>query len=298
MRLAHEREANRLMEAARMGAIQDMEEDNAATAIAHHTVGPTLEEAERKAFNGSFLSISLETLVAMTSAQTPALDFEADDGKALEEMVAAASREPYDINKVEFLSFNVTEIMALCEASAPLAPVSSTEPPEREEDQKALEGASSGGIPSPNQSRTEEPKPFGLSNCSICSSHLHGVETTEEHDETEALWAQMEVLENQGATLEEQARAFVALSMPRAKVSGHEENEPMLFPTHGAFIDSAFDDDQQKRFDDFWQALDEDLCCGAEMMPQVQKLLDCFVVKVPAETSGQHFFIGDDVHHW
>ena len=69
------------------------------------------------------------------------------------------------------------------------------------------------------------------------------------------------------------------------------------------FIGDSFDAEEEQEFDSFWLTLDEDLCNGAEMMPQVQKLLDCFAKPKgakdrkgpPVSAQCSHFYIGDDV---
>eukprot|EP00438_Fugacium_kawagutii_P008369 Skav228125 [mRNA] locus=scaffold1220:267634:268827:+ [translate_table: standard] len=303
-RLSHGLECNRLIETAQNENIQQIL-SNGATAI-----DSEFEESDGKAFDVDVVSVSLQMLVSLTSgaweanralalpqisAAGEALELEANDGKALE-MMAAASRAP----SYDFLSISVDKMFAECKASASLVPMSITEPPQDAEleknefsvCEKMLEETSSEPIPSPNLTEEEEPQPFEFGDCSICSSHLFA--GTETSDPTADLWEQMDMLEYQGATLEEQTAKFISLNMPRAKVSRHEENEATWAPAHGAFIgDSTFDDEQQERFDSFWLALDEDLCHGAEMMPQVLKLLGCF--EVPGGTSAQHFYIGNDV---
>lgn len=132
-----------------------------------------------------------------------------------------------------------------------------------------------------------------MSDCSTEHVQVQKSES-ERSSDTAVLWAQMEEMENQGATLEEQALKFVSLCMPsKSKCQSHEEK--VAGTTHffiGETDDFDFEDDQ---FDSFWSTLDQDLCHGAEMMPQVQKLLDCFVPKVPTLDDQQHFYIGDEV---
>ena len=138
-----------------------------------------------------------------------------------------------------------------------------------------------------------EDMPSPMSDCSTEHVQVQKSES-ERSGDTAVLWAQMEEMENQGATLEEQALKFVSLCMPsKSKCQSHDEK--LAGTTHffiGETDDFDFEDDQ---FDSFWSTLDQDLCQGAEMMPQVQKLLDCFVPKVPTLDDQQHFYIGDEV---
>ena len=202
--------------------------------------------------------------------------FEGDDAAAWEAMMSVMNRKPF-----EDMPSPTPEPLPV-----PVAPPAA---PTFEGDDAAAWEA----MMSSMNGKPVEDMPSPMSDCSTEHVQVQKSES-EQSGDTAVLWAQMEEMENQGATLEEQALKFVSLCMPsKSKCQSHDEK--LASTTHffiGETDDFDFEDDQ---FDSFWSTLDQDLCQGAEMMPQVQKLLDCFVPKVPTLDDQQHFYIGDEV---
>ena len=52
---------------------------------------------------------------------------------------------------------------------------------------------------------------------------------SEQSDDTADIWTQMEELEDQRATLEEQARTFVSWCMPKGKLASRDEKKTTHF---------------------------------------------------------------------
>ena len=72
-------------------------------------------------------------------------------------------------------------------------------------------------------------------------------------DDTADLWAQMEALEDQGATLEEQVCTFDSLC--KGKLPSREKETTTHF-----FIGDSCDADEEQKFDSFWLSLGEPRC--------------------------------------
>jgi len=209
-------------------------------------------------------------------APSPPPAFEGDDAAAWEAMMSVMNRKPFE------------DMASPTPEPLPVSVAPSATPAIEGDDAAAWEA-----MMSAMNRKPFEDMPSPMSDCSTEHVQVQKSES-ERSSDTAVLWAQMEEMENQGATLEEQALKFVSLCMPsKSKCQSHEEK--VAGTTHffiGETDDFDFEDDQ---FDSFWSTLDQDLCHGAEMMPQVQKLLDCFVPKVPTLDDQQHFYIGDEV---
>jgi len=224
-----------------------------------------------------------EPVVAPVPAPAPA-PMPEEDAKALEELLAVMNRKPHEANGATASAPPVAPVLTVPSA-APAASVLD------EDDAKALQEMMAVMNRKPHEANgASVPAPATMSSPKAIEVWE---DVSEQSDDTADLWAQMEELEDQGASLEEQARKFVSLCMPKGKLSSRDEKEA----TAHFFIGEAFDDAEEEQFDSFWLALDEDLCRGAEIEPQVQKLLDCFKVPKgrPRVSAQQHFYIGDEV---
>lgn len=283
-----------------------------------------LEEEDARALQEMLAEVNGEPTpaqvppVAMSQPAIPESELEEEDAKALQEMLAVMNRKPFEANGATAPVRPVTPV-------PPVPPVPTTESVNAasilEDDEKALQEMMAVMSRKPCEAKNvPEPEPM-LSEPASAASAFDGGDAkalqdmmsvmsrnplevqeealSEQSDDTADLWAQMEELEDQGATLEEQARKFVSLCMPKGKLSSRDEKKTT---TH-FFIGESFDAEEEQEFDSFWLALDEDLCNGAEMMPQVQKLLDCFAKPKgaknpkgpPMSAQCSHFYIGDEV---
>ena len=196
----------------------------------------------------NYVELSAEALLAALFDERALQDLEEIASRPDAQPLAAGGPEPSRSSNAN-VELSVQELIAaLCD----------------EDGLRALEEiAGTGADDEDVEAIAEKPNPF--------PSVLEKAESDQSVDSD--LWAQMEQLEGQGATLQEQASQFVSLI----------SNQKLAFEAEAANF-------YGEQFDSFWLELDESLCSGAEMMPQVQKLLNCFAPKGPAE----HFYIGDE----
>ncbi|CAK9059086.1 unnamed protein product [Durusdinium trenchii] len=237
-------------------------------------------------------------------AQQMSTVFEGDDAEALEAMMAVMNRKPFEAAVAEppiptpapQAAFNADDAAAL-EAmmsvmnrkpfEAEAAPVQAS-PALQGDDAAALDLMMS----VVNQKPCED-SPKGLLQSDCSTEHVQVLEKSEseQSDDTSELWAQLEDMEKNGASLQAQVQKLVSVCAPSTWLPIPEDQES-LATTHFFIGDS----DEEEQLDDFWNALDEDLCRGAEILPHAQKLVDCFRPKVPTCIgASQQFYIGDEV---
>ncbi|CAK9087216.1 unnamed protein product [Durusdinium trenchii] len=265
---------------------------------------------------------------------TPAASFEGDDAAAWDAMMSAMNRKPFEENAEPASSALHEDDAAALEAmmsvvsrkpfedatEAP-APISAESTSLQQDDaaawdamlsvmnRKPFEAEAAPVQASPalqgddaaaldlmmsvvNQKPCED-SPKGLLQSDCSTEHVQVLEKSEseQSDDTSELWAQLEDMEKNGASLQAQVQKLVSVCAPSTWLPIPEDQES-LATTHFFIGDS----DEEEQLDDFWNALDEDLCRGAEILPHAQKLVDCFRPKVPTCIgASQQFYIGDEV---
>ena len=182
---------------------------------------------------------------APVSHPAPVASFEGDDAAAWEAMLSVMNRKPFEA---------AVPVPSADDAAALQAMMSAV-------DQTPV-------VTSPKD-RLEQ------SDCSTEQVLQVEKSESEESDEISGsnLWAQLEEMEKKGISLQVQAEKLVSVIAPAAQLPELEEKSSSA--TH-FFIGETEEEEERAQLEDFWTMLDDELCRGADILPYVQKLVDCF----------------------